>query len=106
MKQYAVKTASGAEITAIADHFSVSSAGVAMFYRRKPGQTTSTDRNDEQVAAVPLGHGYVHLDERIVVLECEVSDLSEELEDELKAALGLTELGETTKLRLAVTVIR
>jgi hypothetical protein len=105
----AVADASVNAISVDADHFSINSqTGGAQFYRFPP----KTDRTDTRNGVVPLkdelvgsapGGAFVTLDEKTAVLEGVLGDLSDVILDKLADALGVDELADEQKIRIAVT---
>jgi hypothetical protein len=94
-----------------ADHFSVNgSTGGVQFYRYPP----KTDRRDtrlgaerpkDDLIAVAPGGSFVKLDEKTTVLEAVIMDLTEEMADELAEKLGVPELDDNQKIRVAITFV-
>ena len=89
-----------------ADHFSVNgSTGGVQFYRyAKHAGPNGIAGKDDLVGVVPA-NAFVKLDETTTVLEAVIMDLTEEMADELAEKLGVPELDDNQKIRVAITFV-
>jgi hypothetical protein len=89
-----------------ADHFSVNgSTGGVQFYRyAKHAGPNVIAGKDDLVAVVPKD-AFVTLDETTTVLEAVIMDLTEEMADALAEKLGVPELDDNQKIRIAITFV-